>query len=639
MFIDNKIPRYNWEVIISSAQIRQKYLRFFADRGHTVIPSAPLVPENDPTTLFTSSGMQPLVPYLLGQKHPAGKRLVNSQKSFRAQDIEEVGDNRHTTFFEMLGNWSLGDAASPDGIGKAGYFKKEQLPWIFEFLTKELGLDPKRLYITVFEGNKSVPKDTESIKIWKELFKKEGIEGKEGVGGKDKIETARIFTYPAKKNWWSRSGEPKNMPAGEPGGPDSEVFFDFGDNFRTHENSIYKNEQCHPNCDCGRFLEIANSVFMQYQKQADGSLTELPQKNVDFGGGLERLTAAANNQPDIFQTDLFWEAIQLLNNKNYKENPRPYRIIADHLKAAMFIIAAGVEPSNKDRGYVLRRLIRRAALQLHQFKIPWSNAQNVIPVFQKVYSSVYPVNINTGEQVIGAEISKFQAALGRGLKEFNKLKLVDGPAAFNLFQSYGFPWEIIAELIREKTKTANLEKIKSDFESEIAKHQQLSRSTSAGMFKGGLADRSETVTKLHTATHLLHAALRKFLGVRVHQTGSNITADRLRFDFSYPAKLTDADRQKIETWVNEQIKKDLPVSFQSATLEEAKHQNALAFFGERYGAKVNVYTIGNSKTGIVSMEVCGGPHVSRTGLLGRFKLGKEENIGADRQRIYAILES
>lgn len=601
---------------LTSAQIRQKYLKFFEDRGHAVILSAPLVPENDPTTLFTSSGMQPLVPYLLGQPHPAGKRLVNSQKSFRAQDIEEVGDNRHTTFFEMLGNWSLGD-----------YFKRDQLHWIFEFLTKELGLDPKRLYVTVFEGNKSVPKDTESIEIWKQLFRKEGIETKD-----------RIFTYPAKKNWWSRSGEPENMPPGEPGGPDSEVFYDFGESFRTHENSMYKNEQCHPNCDCGRFLEIANSVFMQYQKQADGSLTELPKKNVDFGGGLERLTAAANNQPDIFQTDLFWEGIQILDNSNknyksYKENPRPYRIIADHLKAAMFIIDTGVEPSNKDRGYILRRLIRRAALQLHNLKIPWPQAQEIIPVFQKMYYSIYPINIYASQQTIGTEILKFQTTLQRGLKEFTKLKLIDGKTAFYLFQSYGFPWELTAELANEQGQTIN----RVEFETEFKKHQQLSRSTSAGMFKGGLADRSEAVTKLHTATHLLHAALRQFLGDQVQQTGSNITADRLRFDFSHPTKLTDDDRQKIESWVNKQIAKDLPVSFQTMTLEETKNQGALAFFGERYGDKVNVYTISNNKTGIVSKEVCGGPHVDHTGALGRFKLGKEENIGAGKRRIYGTL--
>jgi alanyl-tRNA synthetase len=591
-------------------------LKFFAGKGHAVIPSAPLVPENDPTTLFTSSGMQPLVPYLLGQPHPAGKKLVDSQKSFRAQDIEEVGDNRHTTFFEMLGNWSLGD-----------YFKKEQLPWIFEFLTKELGLDPDKLYVTVFAGNKFVPKDTESIEIWKRLFQSVGITAEEGK---------RICTYPAKKNWWSRSGEPEKMPTGEPGGPDSEVFYDFGQKKLIHENSIYKNEQCHPNCDCGRFLEIANSVFMQYQKQADGSLIELPQKNVDFGGGLERLTAAANNQPDIFRTDLFGEAIQVLNksNKSYQDNPRPYRIIADHLKAAVFIIAAGVEPSNKDRGYILRRLIRRAALQLHLLEIPWSKAQDVIPVFHKIYSSIYPINIYNSQQTIGAEILKFQTTLERGLKEFNKLKSIDGKTAFCLFQSYGFPWELTAELAQEQRQTIN----KIDFEKEFKKHQELSRSTSAGMFKGGLADHSETVTKLHTATHLLHAALRKFVGTHVQQKGSNITQERLRFDFTHNSRLTEKERSEIEKWINQQIFSDLPVNKDTTTLVQAKENGALAFFGEKYEGKVTVYTIGNEKTGIVSKEVCGGPHVARTGDLGLFKLGKEETVSAGVRRVYAFLE-
>jgi len=600
---------------MTSAQIRQKYLKFFADRGHAVIPSAPLVPENDPTTLFTSSGMQPLVPYLLGQSHPAGTRIVDSQKCFRAQDIEEVGDNRHTTFFEMLGNWSLGD-----------YFKQEQLPWIFEFLTKEIGLDPNRLYVTVFEGNSSVSKDTESIEIWEQIFSQVRIDAKENE---------RIFLYPANKNWWSRSGEPENMPPGEPGGPDSEIFYDFGQNLLLHENSIYKNEQCHPNCDCGRFLEIANSVFMQYQKQADGSVTELPQKNVDFGGGLERMVAAANNEPDIFKSDLFWGAIQVLDkdNKNYKDNPRPYRIIADHLKAAIFIIAAGVEPSNKDRGYILRRLIRRAALQLHLLEIPWQKAQETIPVFGQIYSSIYPINISTSRQTIGTEILKFQTTLERGLREFNKLKSIDGKVAFDLFQTYGFPWEMTAELAAQTGQKID----KLEFEAEFKRHQELSRTSSKGMFRGGLADNSEAVTKLHTATHLLHAALRKILGPHVQQTGSNITSERLRFDFSHPAKLTDGDRQKIETWVNRQIEKDLPVSFQPATLEKAEQQGALAFFGERYATQVNVYTIGSQKTGIVSKEVCGGPHVEHTSLLGRFKLDKDENIGAGKRRIYGTL--
>ncbi len=613
---------------MTSAQIRQKYLKFFADRGHAVIPSASLVPENDPTTLFTGSGMQPMLPCLLGQPHRSGsRRIVDSQRCFRTQDIEEVGDNRHTTFFEMLGNWSLGD-----------YFKKQQIEWLWKFLTDKnigIGLDPHRLYVSVFRGKPeiNIPRDEEAAKIWKQQFKSVKIKAKiVDMAEIHGMQNGRIFYYDERKNWWSRAGVTADMPIGEPGGPDSEVFYDFGDKLRTHENSIYKSEQCHPNCDCGRFLEICNSVFMTYRKTDSGFIT-LEKKNIDFGGGLERLTAAANNQPDIFRTDLFWETIQILqNDKNsYKQNPRPYRIIADHLKAAAFIIAAGVEPSNKDRGYILRRLIRRAALQLHLLEIPWSRAQNIIPIFHRMYSSIYPISISASQQTIGTEILKFQTTLERGLKEFNKLKSIDGKTAFYLFQSYGFPWEMTAELADQTGQKID----KLEFETEFKRHQELSRTSAKGMFKGGLADQSEIVTKLHTATHLLHAALRKILGPHVRQTGSNITADRLRFDFSHPSKLTDEDRKKIENWVNDQIKKDLPVSSQSMTLPQAKKQGALAFFGERYANQVNVYTIGNSKTGIVSMEVCGGPHVGRTGLLGRFQLGKEENIGAGKRRIYA----
>jgi len=602
---------------MTSAQIRQKYLKFFADRGHAVIPSAPLVPENDPTTLFTGFGMQPLVPYFFGQPHPSGNRLANSQKCFRAQDIEEVGDNRHTTFFEMLGNWSLGD-----------YFKTEQLPWIFEFLTKEIGLDPNRLYVTVFEGNSSVPKDTQSIDIWKQIFSAVGIDAKENE---------RIFLYPAKKNWWSRSGEPENMPAGEPGGPDSEIFYDFGQNLLLHENSIYKNEQCHPNCDCGRFLEIANSVFMQYQKQADGSLTELPQKNVDFGGGLERLTAASENTPDIFDTDLFKEIIHEIENstgKKYQINEyKPtIRVIADHIKAATFLIVDKVVPSNKTQGYILRRLLRRAAVKMH------SLTGGLTPSFSSIidrgvlstYDGIYFDRSEVREtvfKVVDGEMDKFAKTLDEGLKKIDKL------SPFDLYQTYGFPSEITEELFRQKGRSFDKQK----FEIKLKQHQDLSRTASKGMFRGGLADNSEAVTKLHTATHLLHAALRKFLGVHVQQTGSNITAQRLRFDFSHPKKISDDDKQKIETWVNQQIEKDLPVSFKQTTLEEAKNQGALAFFAERYATQVNVYTIGSQKTGIVSKEVCGGPHVEHTGLLGRFKLDKDENIGAGKRRIYGTL--
>lgn len=611
---------------MTSADVRRKFIEFYKTRGHVEIPSAPLVPENDPTTLFTSSGMQPLVPYLLGQPHPSGsKRLVNSQKSFRAQDIEEVGDNRHTTFFEMLGNWSLGD-----------YFKKEQLFWVFEFLTRELGLDPKRLYVTVFQGDSSVPKDTESIEIWKDLFQGVGIDARED---------GRIFTYPAKKNWWSRSGEPKDMPPGEPGGPDSEVFFDFGVERHIHEQSYWKDGSCHPNCDCGRFMEIANSVFMQYRKESDGSLKELSQKNVDFGGGLERLVAATNDEPDIYRSDIFLiiiKEVERLTGKSFEDQSiqSAMRIIADHFKGAVFLIAEGLVPSNKTQGYFLRRLLRRTAVKMRQLSgriTPTTGYREIVEAVMRVYDETdyfnFTRDIDRVSAVVDEEIGKFSKTLERGLKELQRLDRIDGTVAFNLYQSYGFPLEITEELARQKGLTVD----RKEFRSEFEKHKELSRTASKGMFRGGLADHSEQVTRLHTATHLLHAALQKFLGDHVQQKGSNITAERLRFDFTHPSKLTEEKRQLIERWVNEQIEKDFPVSMKTMMLDEAKADGALAFFGERYGAKVNIYSIGDEKTGIVSKEVCGGPHVAHTAQIGQFHLDKEEAVGAGVRRLYAIL--
>lgn len=618
-----------------SNDIRRKFIDFYTSRGHAVIPSAPLVPENDPTTLFNSSGMQPLIPYLLGQKHPSGKLLVNSQKSFRAQDIDEVGDNRHTTFFEMLGNWSLGD-----------YFKKEQLPWIFEFLTKELGLDPHRLYVSVFEGDErlkverkgiyqSLSPDVESISIWKQIYADIGIEAKEGE---------RIFLYPASKNWWSRSGEPEHMPAGEPGGPDSEVFFDFGSHLGFHEKSIWKNEKCHPNCDCGRFLEIANSVFMQYQKQTDGGLKELVQKNVDFGGGLERMAAAANDNPDIFYTDLFTPVIKVLEtiigrtygeDKEQRGQVKAMRIIADHIKAAVMMMADGVAPSNKTQGYVLRRLIRRSLLygrKLNLTKNPEWVTQLVAPVAY-IYKDSYPEVSTQADQIVRLleeESVRFGKSLEKGLLEIEKIQGLDGKSAFTLYESYGFPWEMTEEIAKERGQFVNREQ----FEEEFKKHQQLSRIAAKGMFKGGLEDHSEETTKLHTATHLLHAALRNVLGGHVGQKGSNITAERLRFDFSHHTKLTDEEKKKVQDLINEKIQENLPVSFSVMDKNEALKSGAMAFFGERYGEMVKVYAVGS-----FSKEICGGPHVSFTGGLGHFTIIKEEAAGSGIRRIYAKLES
>lgn len=568
--------------MITSDEVREKYLNFFEKRGHVIIPPAPLVLEKDPTTLFTSSGMQPLVPYLMGQKHELGTRLVDSQPSIRLQDIDEVGDNRHTTFFEMLGNWSLGD-----------YFKEEQLPWIWEFLTEELKLPKEKLYVSVFEGNDSVPKDEVSYNIWKSLGVKED----------------HIFYYGVKKNWWSRSGTPEQMPEGEIGGPDSEIFFEF----ESVKHSKEFGDECHPNCDCGRFLEIGNSVFIQYKKLGNGALEELPQKNVDFGGGLERITAALNNDPDVFKTDIFWPTINKLEKitgKKYDDEQKNFRIISDHLRASEALINSGVVPSNKMHGYILRRLIRRIATKTDQI--------------EKI----------TSNNVILEEVEKFKVSLDKGLKEINKIEKIDGKIAFDLYQSYGFPLELTVELFKDKGQEVDLEEFTKEFE----KHRDASRSTSKGMFRGGLEDHSEETTKLHTATHMLHASLRKILGESVSQKGSHITAERLRFDFSYPKKLTDEQIEKVFGLINEKIDEDLPVNFVETTPEDAIKKGALHFFAEKYGETVKMYTIGSDKEWF-SREICGGPHVTNTKLLGHAKMIKQEKIGSGIIRIYVGLSS
>ena len=579
--------------------IRKKYIEFFKARGHAEIPSAPLVPENDPTTLFNSSGMQPLVPYLLGQPHPAGNRLVNSQKAVRLQDIDEVGDNRHTTFFEMLGNWSLGD-----------YFKKEQLPWVFEFLTKELGLDPKRLYVSVFEGANGVPKDEETAAIWKNLG----------------IAEERIFYYGISKNWWSRAGEPEKMPPGEPGGPDSEVFYEFvqvkhDPKFGTH---------CHPNCNCGRFLEIANSVFMEYVKKEDGTLAELPNKNVDFGGGLERLTAATNNNPDVFQTDLFWpiiNKIEELSGKKYSDHPREMRIISDHIKAAVMISADGVLPSNKTQGYILKRLIRRTLL--YGRKINFDEIKKIVDPVSQIYDNNYS---NTAA-ILEEEAMRFGKSLERGLAEIGKTAQLNEKVAFYLYESYGFPWEMTEEIARDRGQKVN----RDEFEKEFKKHQELSRTAAKGMFAGGLADKGEHTVKLHTAHHLLLAALQKAVDPSIRQRGSNITSERLRMDFSFGRKITPEELKQVETRVNQKISENLPVTRAEMKREDAEKIGAQMEFGHKYPDRVSVYFIGPQKS-FFSAEFCGGPHVSFTGELGLFTIVKEEAAGAGIRRIYATLQ-
>lgn len=595
---------------MKSSAIRAKYLKFFQDRGHRVVPAAPLIPPDDPTTLFTSSGMQQLVPYLKGEIHPMGNRLVDSQPSFRAEDIEEIGDNRHTTMFEMLGNWSLGD-----------YFKEDQLAWIWEFFTSEIGLDPARLHVTLFEGDDSAPRDTESYDIWLKI----------GVAKE------HIHYYPAKKNWWSRAGEPKNMPVGEIGGPDSEIFYDFGDSLKSHENSDFASDKCHVNCDCGRYLEIGNSVFMQFVKTESG-MQALPKQNVDFGGGLERIAAASQNMPDVFQTDMFASIIRIIeasSGKPYEGKFLPaMRVIADHLRASTFMIAQGLEPSNKLQGYILRRLLRRAAVRA---RILGSDAKKIftecIPAVVKEYAGAGFIDGGVTErvtQIVGAELDKFSKALDRGLREIEKvgLKNITAQFAFDLYQSLGFPFEITRDLLAEKGVAID----QKEFDEIFASHKEGSRTASSGMFKGGLADHSETTTKYHTATHLLHQALVDVLGDSVQQAGSNITSERLRFDYTYTGKPTEAELKEIEAIINTKIKEDLPVIKTIEDKDEALKSGARAFFAEKYPDKVSVYTIGT-----YSRELCGGPHVERTGVIGKIVIYKDEALGSGKRRIYAKL--
>ncbi|MBI5138539.1 MAG: alanine--tRNA ligase [Candidatus Vogelbacteria bacterium] len=628
---------------MNSREIRQKYLDFFRKRGHAVIHSAPIIPENDPTTLFTSSGMQPLVPYLLGQPHPLGKRLVNSQKSFRAEDIEEVGDNRHTTFFEMLGNWSLGD-----------YFKQEQLPWFFDYLTKVVGLNPNRIYVSAFSGDHElgIGRDDESIKIWQEIFGRENMDAKvveiitEENGGDNGMQGGRIFTYNANKNWWSRSGTPDKMPVGEIGGPDSELFYEF-----THiEHNAKFGKHCHPNCDCGRFIEIGNSVFIQYKKTVNG-FDELPQRNVDFGGGLERITAASENRADVFQTDLFLPTIheiERVSGKKYEENAYAMRVIADHLRGVIFMASAGIQASNTDQGYILRRLLRRAVRYADTLSLPNGALHLLVTTSIRPFENVYnELSEKHGaiQHLIQEEEAKFRTTLARGMKHFEELTgdTISGQDAFVLFTTYGFPIEVTQELAKEKRMTVDL----LAYETAMKNHQALSRAGAEQKFKGGLADNSEATVRYHTAHHLLLKALQIVLGPNVHQRGSNITAERLRIDFVSPHKMTDDEKRQIEEIVNNKIKECLPVSSTVMKKEEAETYGAEHEFNADYPEMVSVYSVGpkdatpeNPKIkDAFSVEFCGGPHVKNTKELnGTFKIIKEEAVAAGIRRIKAVIE-
>src|SRR3989344_5353701 len=628
---------------MKSEEVRKRFLAFFEKRGHKIILSAPLVPENDPTTLFTASGMQPMVPYLLGQKHPQGTRIADSQKSFRTVDIEEVGDNRHTTFFEMLGNWSLGD-----------YFKKEQIEWMFEFLTEEIGLDPQKIYVTVFIGDEknNIPKDTESAQIWKNLFKEKGIEAKEVEIGSEEngykvgMQAGRIFYYDVKKNWWSRAGTPDKMPGGEPGGPDSEMFYEFVE--VEHDKKF--GDECHPNCGCGRFLEIGNNVFMEYRK-VEGGFEKLPARNVDFGGGLERITAALHNEPDVYKLDVFAGIISSLekaSGKTYSsddtETQKKFRIIADNTRAATFLIADGVMPSNKERGYALRLHIRRACFKANQLGLKnfdWISASvdSLAESYADFYTDIADKKVEISKTVED-EAKRFNETLETGMKMFSQIgskkgdETISGEDAFVLFTTYGFPLELTLEVAREK----NIEADFKDFTSYMEKHQEVSRAGSDKKFKGGLADTSEMSVKYHTATHLLHQALHDVLGDSVSQKGSNITPERLRFDFTHSQKMTDEEKRRVEEIVNEKIVAGLPVNKVVLPKEKAFATGARHAFKEKYGDEDNVYYIGETLEGAYSKELCGGPHVSNTSKLGHFKIVKEEAVSQGVRRIKAILE-
>lgn len=632
---------------MNTQDLRKRYLEYFKKQGHIEIASSSLLPKNDPTTLFTGSGMQQLMPYLLGEQHPKGVRLVDSQKCFRAEDIDEVGDNRHTTFFEMLGNWSLGD-----------YFKKDQLNWFFSLLTDELGVDPKRLYVTAFLGDKKtgIKKDEESAAIWKELFLEKGIEAKDVEIGSEENgykvgmkEGERIFYYDASKNWWSRAGVPDNMPVGEPGGPDSEVFYEFAE--IKHDEKF--GQHCHPNCDCGRFMEIGNSVFMEYIKNEDGSFSNLPQKNVDFGGGLERIAAAVNKDADVFKIDIFAriiEDIEKITNVKYEgadeRVKKSFRILCDHIRAATFLMADGVRPSNLGQGYVLRRLIRRSVRYAKLSRIFKKQICSKISEFIiEDYKSHYR-NLEQNKDSILSEFdleeAKFEKVIENGTKLLDQLidrgEKISGQDAFDLFTTHGFPFELTKEIAEESGIKVDEKSFKKEFE----KHQQVSRAdVHEKKFEGGLADKNNPqIVKYHTAAHLMLAALREVLGDHVHQKGSNITEERIRFDFSHPEKMTDEEKQKVEYWVNDKISKKLEVFMTETNIEGAKKYNAEGEFADKYGDKIKVYSIGGSleSNEAVSKEICGGPHVKNTEELGKFKIKKEESSSSGVRRIKAILE-
>ena len=583
---------------MKAIEIRNKYLKFFENKGHKVIPSSPVIPENDPSVLFTTAGMQPLVPYLLGEKHPEGTRLVDYQKCIRTVDIDEVGDNRHLTYFEMLGNWSLGD-----------YFKEEAIAWSFEFLTKELGIPLEKLSVTCFAGDEDAPRDLVAENAWKKAGMPE----------------ERIYHFGKDDNWWIAGDE-------GPCGPDTEMFYDTG--------KPKCSEHCNPSCGCGKYVEIWNNVFMEYYKDSSGKYTKLAKQNVDTGLGLERMTMLLQGKETPFETELFVPTMDILEKYAKQDNIQSRRIVSDHLRSSMMIICDGGVPSNTDRGYILRRLIRRLTRHLNKLQINLEAMPEIIDVTIDNLKEMYPELAENREKikvVIGEEQQKFSKTLEHGEREFDKAvdrakqagqDKIDAKTVFRLYDTYGFPPEMTAELAKEQEFSIDME----GFDKLFKEHQEKSKLGSEQKFKGGLAEQNETTIAYHTATHLLHKALQIVLGEHATQKGSNITTERLRFDFAHPQKVTKEELEKVQEIVNEQIQRDLPVTCEEMTLEEAKSAGATGLFENKYGDKVKVYTIGD-----FSKEICGGPHVEHTGVLGKFVIKKEEASSSGVRRIKAVL--
>lgn len=626
---------------MNAQQIRNAYLKFFEDRGHAVLRRAPLVLHDDPTTLFTGSGMQPMIPYLLGEAHPKGARLADSQTCIRAQDIDDVGDNRHTTFFEMLGNWSLGD-----------YFKEQQIRWMWEFLTEIVGINPEKLYVTCYIGapEYDIPKDTEAADVWKGLFAGIGIQADTADIGSEEAGYARgvkpgerIFFYDGSKNWWSRNGKPETTPVGDPCGPDSEMFYEF--DFVEHNPEF--GEHCHPNCDCGRFMEIGNNVFMAYKKVAEGKFEPLEQKNIDHGSGLERIAAAAIDSPDVFKISLMWpivEKLQQISGKSYEQHTESMRVIADHLRVATFLAVDGCVPSNKEQGYVMRRLIRRAIRYSFDLGVEQNFMPEIVPVIADLYVNDFPEVAENRDNIIAVLVKEekaFRQTLRNGLKQMHKYAKngLTGEELFTLYDTYGFPVELsVEEAYKQEVNVS--ENWREEFESKMEEQRSRSRTARKGEFHGGLEGTDPIHLKYHTATHLLGQALREVVSNDIQQHGSNITSERLRFDFN-SEKLTPEQKQAVEDLVNQWIDEDYPVNYKVYPTAEALSMDVIGAFGERYGDDVKVYRIGTAEKQI-SFEVCGGPHVEHTGMLKeggkRFKILKEEASSAGVRRIKAVLQ-